>query len=312
MYKKLLKEIKKYDRIIIARHVGVDPDALGSQLALKAIIKEKFPKKEVYAIGTPAARFNFMGKLDKVSNFNYDNSLLIVTDLPDKRRMDNVGFEFDKFSYTIKVDHHPFIEKFCDFEIIDDKASSTCQMLIEFCLANKLKMTEEIGRLLFVGLVADTNRFMFEYTTAKTFKLVASLVEKTGIDINELYDKLMERPENEVRMFGYMNEHMVIEDNGLAYIIVDDELLKKYQVDPACPSNLINNFQYLKDVKIWMSITEDKHQNNVRVAMRSKGIIINKLAEQFNGGGHKFASGARLKDMDEIENFLQAVRDLCK
>ena len=48
MYKEIYKAIKKYDEIVIARHTGADIDALGSQLAMQEIIKETFPKKEVY------------------------------------------------------------------------------------------------------------------------------------------------------------------------------------------------------------------------------------------------------------------------
>ena len=43
MYKKILKAIKQYDTIVIARHIGVDPDALCSQLALRDVIKLNFP-----------------------------------------------------------------------------------------------------------------------------------------------------------------------------------------------------------------------------------------------------------------------------
>ena len=52
MFKKIYKEIKKYNNIVIARHIGVDPDALASQLALKESMKLTFPKKSVYAVGT--------------------------------------------------------------------------------------------------------------------------------------------------------------------------------------------------------------------------------------------------------------------
>lgn len=45
MYKKILKAIKQYDTIVIARHIGVDPDALCSQLALRDVIKLNFPEK---------------------------------------------------------------------------------------------------------------------------------------------------------------------------------------------------------------------------------------------------------------------------
>ena len=38
VYKRIYKAIKKYNTIVIARHIGPDPDALASSLALKDII----------------------------------------------------------------------------------------------------------------------------------------------------------------------------------------------------------------------------------------------------------------------------------
>ena len=51
IYKSIYNEIKKYKKIYIARHIGADPDAFGSQMALKHSIKLTFPEKEVYAVG---------------------------------------------------------------------------------------------------------------------------------------------------------------------------------------------------------------------------------------------------------------------
>ena len=78
MFKHIYKTIKKYDTIVIARHVGVDPDAMASQIALRDSIKLTFPKKNVYAIGTGTSRFSYIGKLDKYEK--YENALLIVVD----------------------------------------------------------------------------------------------------------------------------------------------------------------------------------------------------------------------------------------
>ena len=86
IYRKIYKEIKKYNNIVIARHIGVDPDALASQLALKESIKLTFPKKSVYAVGNGSTKFSYMGHLDKLEEF--DNILLIVLDTPDKKRID--------------------------------------------------------------------------------------------------------------------------------------------------------------------------------------------------------------------------------
>ena len=60
IYRKIYKEIKKYPNIVIARHIGPDPDALGSQFALKELILNRFPKKNVYVVGNHSSRFKFM------------------------------------------------------------------------------------------------------------------------------------------------------------------------------------------------------------------------------------------------------------
>jgi len=91
IYKKILNEIIKFDTIVIARHVGPDPDALGSSLGLKQIINDNFKEKKVYAIGNPASKFNFIGDVEKIpSDLNNDDVLLIVTDTPDHKRVDGV------------------------------------------------------------------------------------------------------------------------------------------------------------------------------------------------------------------------------
>ena len=72
IYKSIYNEIKKYKKIYIARHIGADPDAFGSQMSLKESIKISFPEKEVYAVGTTVSRFKFFGRVDKVANYDYD------------------------------------------------------------------------------------------------------------------------------------------------------------------------------------------------------------------------------------------------
>ena len=68
MYKQIYKEIKKYNTIVIARHIGADPDALGSTLGLKEVILNTFPKKEVYAVGTSVSKFKYYGMLDRIDS----------------------------------------------------------------------------------------------------------------------------------------------------------------------------------------------------------------------------------------------------
>ena len=126
IFMQIYKQIKKYNKIVIARHVGADPDALGSTLGLKEAILNTFPNKEVYVVGVPAARHKYIGELDRFDESMYENSLLIVLDTPNLKRID--GVDVSRFEYKIKIDHHPFIEKFCDIELIDEESSSASQL----------------------------------------------------------------------------------------------------------------------------------------------------------------------------------------
>lgn len=303
MFKEIYKKIEEFNTIVIARHIGVDPDALASQLSLRDAIKLTFPEKKVLAIGTGSAKFYQVGKLDKLEKVN--NALLIVLDTPDKKRVDSV--DFSQFSYKIKIDHHPFVEKFCDLEYIDDTASSTAEIIMNLIMNVGLECNKSIAETLYLGLVSDSNRFLFDSCNSKTFGLVSIFLDKYKFELSEVYKKLYLRPMNEVRLEGYIALNMIVTDNGLGYIKITNEILNQLEVDSASAGNMINNFNFINEVLVWATITEDIKNNQIRVSIRSRGPEINEVAEKYNGGGHKFASGAKLATFAEA---MQLMKDL--
>lgn len=309
MFRKIYKAIKKYDNIVIARHIGVDPDAMASQVALRDAIMNTFPNKKVYAVGNGGSKFSYLGKLDHYDG-DYNDTLLIVLDTPDKKRVDFT--DINNFSYKIKIDHHPYVETFCDIELIDDTSSSTCQLIMEMIYKTKLKANKEIMEKLYLGLVSDTNRFMFNNSTASTFLIVSKVIKDYKLDISKLYEDLYMRPLNEVRLQGYIGENMKITENGVGYIKITDEILTKFGADVASGGNMINNFNYIDEVLVWLAITEDKKNEIIKINIRSRGPIINKVAERYNGGGHKLASGAKVMTMDEADNLIKDLDYVCE
>lgn len=305
MYKKIFKEIKKYDTIVIARHIGVDPDAMASQIAFRDSIKLTFPEKRVLAVGTGSAKFRYIGNLDKLENIN--DALLIVVDTPDKRRVDIASF--DGFSEMIKIDHHPFIEKFCDIELIEDDRSSAAEIIMELIKDTKLLCNENIAKTLFIGLASDSNRFLFNSCSANTFKLVGEYLEEYKFDIYDIYQQMYARPLKEVRLEGYMSENMEVTKHGVGYMKVSDEIINKFEADSASAGNVVNNFNFIEGVYIWLTITEDVKNEYYRISIRSRGPEINQVAEKYHGGGHKFASGVKLQTIQEA---MLLVEDLDK
>lgn len=303
MYKEIVDKIREYETIVIARHIGVDPDALCSQLALRDSIILTYPNKKVLAVGTGSSKFLSFGKLDKLEKV--DNALLIVCDTPDQRRIDSVSLE--DYSYSIKIDHHPFVERFCDIEVIEDDKTSACEIIMQILENTELECNSSIAELLYMGLVSDSNRFLFNSSTYKTFSLVSRYLEKYSFDLSSVYQKLYMRPLNEIRLEGYISSNMIVTENHLGYIVITDEVIRKFGVDSASAGNMVNNYNFIEEVVVWATITEDIKNSQYRVSIRSRGPEINKIAEKHHGGGHKFASGVKTKTLEEA---LSVMTDL--
>ncbi len=313
LYREILKQIKKHDNIIIARHIGADPDALGSQFALKELIETNFKNKKVYSVGAIASKFRFMGNTDKTEGVDYKEALLVVLDTPDLKRIDGID-EIDKFKTIIKIDHHPFIEKFKSdsIEYIESDASSTSQLIFKFALATRLKITAKAAENIYVGIVGDTDRFLHDYTSVETFELVTKLLKMTKIDFTKLYEPLYTRPLSEVKFQGYIYQNLKLTENKVAYIKLTDEILQKFEVDTASAGNMINNLKFVQEILIWVFFTEDVKNEVIKANIRSRGPIINDIATNYGGGGHIYASGARLKSWDEAEKLIKDLNEVSK
>ena len=308
--KKIYKKIKEYNKIIIARHVGPDPDAIASQIALRDSIRLSFPSKECFAVGVGVSKFKYYGILDKIDNEKYSNSLLIVLDVPNLHRVD--GIDNLKYKEILKIDHHPAEDIKGNVDWTLETACSTCQMIADLILHSPLKLDLKIAGNLYLGIVSDSDRFLLPYTTTKTFKIVEELIKKSKIDFTSLYNYLYDRSIDEVRFQGFLATNMNITENGLGYLVIPAEKIKEYNVDLATPSNLINNFNFIREVLVWTFISEDAKNKVYKVSIRSHGPIINKIASKYNGGGHKYASGAKIMNEEEINNFIKDLDTACE
>ncbi len=309
VYKKILKKIKQYDTIVIARHVGPDPDAICSQIALRDTIREKYPKKNVYAVGVGVSKFKKYGVLDRVDVSGLKKALLIVLDVPNMYRID--GVEELKYQEIIKIDHHPFEEDFGGIEWICEGASSTCQMIASLILNSNLPLIPSVASNLFCGIVSDSDRFLLYYTSVETFDIVSTLVKRTGITISSLYEKLYERPIEEVRFHGYISSHLEVTENGFAFVKITDDIIHEFGVDSSTASSIINDFNFIKDVYVWVFATYDAKNAVYKINIRSKGPVINEIASRYHGGGHKFASGVRTNSEKDVENLFQDLDKAC-
>ncbi|MCR5788041.1 MAG: bifunctional oligoribonuclease/PAP phosphatase NrnA [Bacilli bacterium] len=303
----IYKKIKKYNTIVIARHISPDPDAIASQIALRDSIRESFPGKKVLAVGIGVAKFKAYGTLDKQDYENIKDALLIVLDVPNMARVD--GIDNLKYKEILRIDHHPTMDIQANIDWCDIDCSSTCQMVSELIMDTKLVLNKKIANNLFLGLVSDSDRFLLKNTTAHTFEITARLIRESEIDFPSLYDILYIRPLNEIKFMAYIINNLIVEDNAFAYIKITEDVLKEYSVDTATVTNMINSFNFVEDYYVWCFIVNDKRNDIIKVSIRSRGPVINEIANKYNGGGHKLASGCRIKEEEDVNKLLEELKE---
>ena len=116
---------------------------------------------------------------------------------------------------------------------------------------------------------------------------------------------------NEVKLEGYIAQNLVVNENKFGYIILTNEDITRLNVDSASAGNIINNFSGIEELETWAFVTEDVKNDIIRISIRSRGPIVNKVAENYNGGGHKLASGVRVKTMEEAKAVLKDLNEVC-
>jgi len=308
--KKIIETIKQYDTIIIHRHVRPDPDALGSQAALKEIIKETYPEKNVYIVGEEDPSLTFLTRMQTIDDSVYKNALAIVCDTANTARIDDSRYTLAE--KIIKIDHHPEVDLYGDIQWVDTTSSSTCEMIYDFYLKGKesgLKMNEEAARLIYAGIVGDTGRFLFPSTTKRTFQYAADLVTYS-FDRPYLYTELYKVKGSLARLQGYILQNYKLSPNGVSFIKLPKSILEDYGVAPIETGQIVGTLGNIEGICAWAVFVEE--EDLIRVRLRSKGPVINTIAAKYNGGGHPLAAGASIYRWEDAEKVINDLEEVCE
>ncbi|MGT2929520.1 DHH family phosphoesterase [Streptococcus dentasini] len=306
IYAQILAKIKDYNTIIIHRHQRPDPDALGSQLGLKELIKHNFPQKRVLAAGTNEPSLSWMASMDRVDNTAYQEALVIVTDTANRPRIDDERYGSGDF--LIKIDHHPNEDVYGDIVYVDTQASSASEIITDFALSAGFDFSDEAARLLYAGIVGDTGRFLYSATTPKTLRLAAKLREY-DFDFASLSRQMDSFSFKIAKLQGYIFEHLQVDDNGAAQVTLTRDILDSFQVTEAESSAIVGSPGKIDSVQSW-AIFVEQPEGHYRVRLRSKTAVINEIAKRHDGGGHPLASGANSYSLEENEQIYQEIREV--
>lgn len=294
------ERIKNAEIITIFRHVGPDGDAYGSQKGLKYLIERNYPGKKVYCLGEKSSYWTkLLGDIDEVEDSIIANSLAIILDTPTTGRIDDVRALNAK--EIIKIDHHIFVEEFADLELVDTSFSSVCEMVTTLAMKNNWACCEKAATSLYTGLTTDAGRFLYSYTP--NLFACASFLIANGADVDTIYPHIYEKSEDSVKFNGFCQANFKKTSFGVAYNKLTPEVLAGFGIPAHQGSGMVNALANIKDIDIWAHFSETE-EGTIRAELRSKGIPVNFIANEFGGGGHRQASGASLLNWDEVDIML--------
>ena len=179
LFQAILEKIKAYDTIIIHRHQRPDPDAIGSQIGLKEILKTNFSDKKILATGINEPTLSWIAEMDEVPDNDYEGALVIVTDTANTPRIDDD--RYDKGDFLIKIDHHPNDDAYGDLLLVDTSASSASEIVTDWALTLGLSLSDAAARVLYNGIVGDTGRFTTHLQHLKHYKSLLNFANMTLI-----------------------------------------------------------------------------------------------------------------------------------
>jgi phosphoesterase RecJ-like protein len=315
-YDKFKTLIANNKRILLLSHQNPDGDAIGSVLAMYALLKAM--KKEVQMIlpDNPPAFLQWIKNADKIIIFQQQKDkaiqviekaeIIICLDFNSLDRLGEMGKAVRETAATkVLIDHHLYPERSFDLKYSYRKTSSTAELVFEIIISSYPEfMNKTIAEAIYLGIMTDTGSFNHNANNPQTFTAVSKIMEY-GINPSQIFDKVYNNYSYQrLKMLGYALENTVlIADGKAAYIYLTQETLKKYQNKKGDTEGFVNYPLAIQGVLISAIFIEKADE--IKISLRSKGNIpVNIIASKhFQGGGHKNAAGGR--NLDTIDNTIK-------
>ena len=307
---KIREYIEKYNRIIIHGHVRPDGDCIGSQYGLYYLIKDNYPEKEVYVTGTVSEFVSFVGRPELIDDALFEGALSICVDCATQDRLSD-GRCVNSAEF-IKIDHHIPVDNYGNYQYVDTTAPACAQIITELYLANKddWKLSKEAANALYVGILTDTGRYKFDSVNSRTFMAAAALVD-AGVSLGYIDNQLSIETLETLKLKGYILSNFKMTENGFAYVTLTREEIESFGVSDEDAAAQVSTISCIEGCPVWAILLEYSKEE-IRIRLRSRGPVINLLAEEYNGGGHAKASGASLPSWEQLDEFVAKADALVK
>jgi phosphoesterase RecJ-like protein len=309
----VLVALREGERFVLVTHENPDGDALGSLVAMQGVMR---------ALGKDSVMFISRDEFPlpyEYAFFEFDG---LVSDVPDDVAQRTIVFldcgNFDRNAIEVgdalilNVDHHHDNTQFGTVNHVVPEASCTAEIVWDLLRALHVPLTEQIAEALYVGLVTDTGRFMYENTGPAAHLMAADLIE-AGVDVHEIYRRLYEGvPEPKLALLTRALSRAQRFDGGrLMFARLTREDFAETGAEDSYTEGIIDHLRAVEGTKVAAlarELTGDVRNGASKVSLRSTdgAVDVSLVARAQGGGGHRQAAGFAT-DMapDELVAFLR-------
>jgi bifunctional oligoribonuclease and PAP phosphatase NrnA len=314
--------IETNDRFLVTTHVRPDGDALGSEVGMAGLLRQKGKDVRVVNASPTPPRYDFLDpELNLFEHFGHkvqpeelaDRQVAIILDLSSWNQLgDMAGFIRHFPGARAVIDHHVSEDDLGARVFKDSTAEATGILIMKAIAALGCSLTPEVASGLLTAVAMDTGWFRHSNTRSSTLRAVADLID-AGAKVDVLYRQLFER--NTLGRLKLMGETLsgIETDLGgrIAYALISKDDLMRTNAIPPDSEDLVDFTVSLRGVEVGMLFIEQA-RGGVKVSFRARnGLDCSALAAKFGGGGHREAAGATIVGtMSEVlGRVLETVRE---
>jgi len=293
--------IRTRQRFVIVSHVRPDGDAIGSQLAMTLALRAL--GKSVRAVSrdkppAPMLVFPAVADIEVADRVDDPGDAVIVMECGDLQRTGIAGLER---GFVINIDHHLGNTNYGALNWFDVSAAACGEMVFEIIRALGVPLTADIATHIYVAILTDTGSFHYSNITPRTFDICRQCVE-AGVSPPAVARSIFDSNNlGRLKLFGAVLSRMQLDATGrIATVYVDHDLAAECGGTYDDTEGLINLPLTVKEI-LAVVFFKENGPDDWRISMRSKGDVdVNAIAKEFDGGGHKNASGCSAQGSREV------------
>jgi phosphoesterase RecJ-like protein len=311
-----IQTLREHDKFLLTTHERPDGDAVGSLAAMQQVLAalgkdavaflpaDEFPLPYEY-------RFIHLDGLVTEPPADLGERIMVFLDCGNVDRTPAAALKNDG-RCILNIDHHHDNTRFGTLNHVDPHASCTAEMVWDLMKGLGVPPSQVIAEALYVGVVTDTGRFMYENTGARAHEMAAELIEG-GIDVHAIYRRLYEGiPQGKLELLARGLTNVQRYDGGL--LTVTHLTLEDYQstgADESYSEGVVDHLRSVEGTAVAGLVRDllgngESPKRKVSLRATDDRIDVSKIARAQGGGGHRRAAGFSTDlDFPELVAFLR-------